>query len=259
MIAKATKGGTEMNSKAGSSEQLALVPVNAAAADTRLALLQQAISDPACDPNKLRQLLDVQLTWEANEQRKAFAADYAAFRAECPIIEPLDQGDKAHYAKLDRIERTIRPIESKYGLAILWNDVRLSDEGKQCLLRGILTHRSGYNQPVAYDAPIPEPIINREGKQIGNSTQRMGSATTYGKRYGKLAIYDLVCGVDNDGSGANASQRVSSEQVTTIRSLLKAKSRSEDQLCAWAGVKTLADLSADKFAEALEVLNGVKR
>lgn len=63
------------------------------------------------------------------------------------------------------------------------------------VLRTTLMHESG--EAVVSDLPLP---IRQEGGR-GNPMQSLGSALTYARRYGLLAIYGIA-GDDDDGEGA---------------------------------------------------------
>jgi hypothetical protein len=63
------------------------------------------------------------------------------------------------------------------------------------VLRTTLMHESG--EAVISDLPLP---IRQEGGR-GNPMQALGSALTYARRYGLLAIYGIA-GDDDDGEGA---------------------------------------------------------
>ena len=63
------------------------------------------------------------------------------------------------------------------------------------VLRTTLMHESG--EAVVSDLPLP---IRQEGGR-GNPMQALGSALTYARRYGLLAIYGIA-GDDDDGEGA---------------------------------------------------------
>jgi hypothetical protein len=169
-------------------------------------LIRTALSDPACDPEKLRAMLDVQKDWESNEQRKAFCKDLVKFQSECKIIAPLDQGDKNRYAKLDRIWRETRELRAECGLSVVWQACKIDPECKACELAGMLVHRDGHTLDIARTMPVPEEITAKAtGKRVQNATQRAGSAESYCKRYAVLSVLGVVIGVDDDGEGTGGN------------------------------------------------------
>ena len=217
-----------------------------------MGIIRDAVSDPNVDPTKLRELLAVKREWEADEARKQFAVDFAAFQAECPIIQPIDQGNKNKYAKLDRIWRETRTLRNKYGLAVTWLDCTVDSDGI-CHLRGLLTHRSGHCVDVAQDMPLPEAIQSRSGGLVTNAAQRMGSAMSYAKRYGECAIFGIVTGIDDDGNGGTGSQKITADQCQTLsKAISVVGGDTEKQVLAFGGVERLEDFPAEKYAKAMK-------
>jgi hypothetical protein len=74
------------------------------------------------------------------------------------------------------------------------------------VLRTTLMHESG--EAVVSDLPLP---IRQEGGR-GNPMQALGSALTYARRYGLLAIYGIA-GDDDDGEGAAPAAPVAKPQT----------------------------------------------
>ena len=227
--------------------QVALgAPVNA------YELIMRAMSDERCDPEKLQKLLDVRQQMEADEARKAFARDWSGFQSECPSIQPLDRSDKGAMAKLERILIKIKPIKVKYGIDTLWNDVRVSDDFKVCHLRGFITHRSGYTLPASFDCPLPEAVLAKSsGQPISNIAQRMGGATTYGRRYAEAALYNLIISKDDAGIGDPA---LSPEHLHTLRVLCADAKQAEHRVAGVYGKATLEELPEDMFQAAYNLV-----
>ena len=230
-----------------------MVVGSAVALSTPVEMIRVATTDPNVDPAKLRELLAVKREWEADEARKAFAIDFAAFQAECPIIAPLDKGNKNNFARIDRIWRETRPLRNKYGLAVAWLESTVDDSG-MCHLRGLLTHKSGHAIDVAQDMPLPEEIKNREGKLVTNASQSMGIAMTYAKRYGDCAILGIVTGNDTDGYVPQIP--ITAEQCKILTQAIKvAGAEYEAKVLEFGGVERLQDLPADKFPAAMKAVN----
>jgi len=224
--------------------------------DSPMQLVRDLATDPTADPEKFKALLEVQKDWESNEARKAFAAAITGFQSECPIIEPLDRGGKGVYAKLDRIHRETRTLRTKYKLAVMWAKSVLSEDQTMCHLEGMLTHGDGHSISVAYDIPIPDAITSREGKSVMNAAQRMGSATTYARRYGECAVLGIVTGKDDDGEGAGAAETISAHDVKIISLALKDCPPGTDaKVLKFAGVDTVPEIPAKKLFAILKKLN----
>jgi hypothetical protein len=221
-------------------------------------LIMQAVADPNCDPAKLREMLAVKQDWDADESRKAFAIDLVLFQGRCPIIERADKGDKAPFAKLDRIWRETRQLRAECGLSIAWTVCEIDANITTCHLEGMLVHRSGHVVPIRRTMPVPEAILSSStGKSVQNATQRAGSAESYCKRYAACAMLGIVTGTDDDGEGGAPppDQMISARDADEISGLLRdAPPNIVDWFWKKAEVGSLAELSAARGGKALTLL-----
>ena len=129
----------------------------------------------------------------------AFAQALAAFQAELPQVGkgqkatvPTKSGGQYQYsyADLSDVTEVAVPLLSKHGLA--WTaSPTLSDAG--FVLRYSLVHVSGHRE--GGDYPLPDPSRS--------SSQEIGSALTYARRYALTAVTGIAPGGDDD-DGARA-------------------------------------------------------
>lgn len=112
------------------------------------------------------------------------------------------------YADLGEVLNTIRPVMSKYGLALAQFPSFEGDaNGGTVLVESLLCHSSGQWFSCTTSAPV-FPTTGRSGKTELVSSQPIGSATTYCRRYGAAAILGIGQ-EDDDGnstSGKNAAE-----------------------------------------------------
>lgn len=203
-------------------------------------------------PEYLRELLAVRRDWEADEARKLYNTAIAEFQRRAPIIEKADQAYDKTYARMDRIWREIRPLLTELGLSVTWQICELKGEGDGliCHVEGQLRHRAGHGERLAMDIPLPEILKGQ------NAAQRMGSASTYAKRYALTAALGLVTGDDDDGH--RAGHTVSNEQAHELEALLDAcrglKDFSEPKFWEWLKCETLGEIPTDRFGDAKRML-----
>lgn len=172
-------------------------------------LLELAIAHGA-DIEKLRTLLELQLTWERNEARKAFVESKNAFKSEAPaifknskaIIEPRNGGGyEYNYAELDKICTAVIELLASHGLDYRWRFDQASRVG-WVRVTCILTHRLGHEQEASLEAPED----HTGGK---NPVQAISSTTTYLERITLLAVCGLAArGMDTDGNTDDAGTRL---------------------------------------------------
>jgi hypothetical protein len=155
-------------------------------------MIERMATDPLVDPAKLREILAVKQSWEADEARKAFSRAMSDFQNRCPIISKADTANGRGYARIDRLHRETRKLREECGFWFVWTVCEVT--GELVHLEGILGHSGNHQMPIKQTIPLPDKISGT------NAAQRAGSAQTYAKRYGELAALNIVTGEDDDGN-----------------------------------------------------------
>lgn len=174
------------------SQALATVP-------TPMHLIELAVQKGA-DADQLGKLLDLQLKWEANQQRKAFVAAIEKFKRNRPDINRTKKvsyrnkdGSQTTYShpELEHACELVTAALLKVGVTHSW---RTSDENGKITVTCVFTHKLGHSEDVS---TLSGPPDVSGGK---NNVQAIGSTVTYLERYTLLAGAGLaVKGTDNDG------------------------------------------------------------
>lgn len=174
-----------------------------------LAMAEMAISRGAVD--QLDKLLDLQMKWDAEQQRKAFVAAMSSFKQEAGGITirkskhvsfATSKGKTEYdHAELHDITRVLVPMLAKQGLSHSW-DVK---QGNGAItVECVMSHRDGHSERVSMTAPADDS----GGK---NRIQAIASAKTYLERYTLLAATGIATGgeLDDDAlsAGGNAESR----------------------------------------------------
>lgn len=176
-------------------------PARRGSASTPMEMIALAVKQGA-DPEKLDKLMALQERWEANEAKKAFAADFVEFKKERIEIlknanvryENRDQSITDYdHATLHEVCTKIIAALSKYNLSHAW---RPRTEGGRVYVTTVLRHSMGYEDTLTLDSGP-----DKSGGK--NDIQAIGSAISYLERYGLLAITGhAVKGQDDDGRRA---------------------------------------------------------
>lgn len=211
---------------------------NSLAVNSTATLIADLARDKDFDAAKLREILAVREALEATEARKAFNFAVGGFQQEAPIIAKGDSANGRPYARMDRIWRAVRPLLQKYGLSLTWESVTI--ENNLCRIAGHLRHVAGHAEPLAYTLPMPNAISGQ------NEAQRMGSATTYAKRYATCSALGVQTGEDDDANALGGS--VASEPRASL---------AERKQIVRAG--TDAGLSAEGIRAIVKEVAGVDR
>lgn len=169
-------------------------------AATPAAIIQAAI-DSKANPETLERLLQIQINWEADEARKAFAHAMVGLKTENLRIQHDRQvgyqGKEGHvgytHASIGKVCEVLTEAGSRHGFSHSW---KTDQTGGMIGVTCVLTHRAGHSESVRMEA---QP--DNSGKK--NSIQQIASTVTYLQRYTVLAAYGATTSIDDDGRGAD--------------------------------------------------------
>jgi hypothetical protein len=216
-----------------------------------LQMIQSAVSRGAT-LEYVRQLMDLQERWEANEAKKAFNVALAAFKADPPTLrktkhvnyQPRGGGPPVDYwhASLDDACEVIGGAIARHGLSHRWD---MKQEGERITVTCILQHEMGHSERVSL-AASPDTTGSK------NPIQALSSATTYLERYTFLAVTGMAAkGQDDDGqAAAKTAPRISEEQVANIEALLSETGKTRASFLIWIKRAYKAD-GIEDLAEAV--------
>lgn len=160
------------------------------------AAMVAAALEQKADVAVLERLLDLQLKYEANEARKAYARAMAAFKSDPPRIfkdkEVSYSNTNYRHASLGNVVEQVTQALALHGLTVAW-DIDQGD--KRISVTCAVTHTDGHSEKVTLSAGP-----DNSGKK--NPIQQVASTVTYLQRYTLLAAVGLATeDGDNDGRG----------------------------------------------------------
>ena len=219
---------------------------------TPMDLMQQAIETGNLDA--LERLQAMQERWEDRQAEKALHEALAAFQASVPHIKKeRTAGERAgagygySYAALDDIERAIRPVLAEHGLSYT-HDIAI--DGADMTVTCTIFHVDGAKRSSQWVGPA-----SGDGKM--NAIQKVGSATTYGRRYSLINALGLTT-TDHDDDGAGSFQQptgpIDEDQLRTLTARCAEVDADVRAFCGVLGVQALAELPADQFGRAMVLL-----
>jgi len=183
-------------------QQRAVVQAARAVPDSALLIqtIAAAARDPQVDIEKMERLwvMHEKLTNKAAEQ--AFNDAMSIAQAEIGPISadatnPQTKSKYATYAKLDGV---LRPIYTRHGFAISFNEGEGAPEGHIRMLAYV--SRAGHTR--TYKADMPADGKGAKGGDVMTKTHAGGAARSYGMRYLLKMIFNVAVGeFDNDGNG----------------------------------------------------------
>jgi len=157
---------------------------------------------------------------------------------------------KSQYATLDNILDTVRPILAKNGLVLIQGCKNEQTEKISGLeVTTTLAHKSG--QWIATHVYVP---VNKQ------DAHAVGSALTYGRRYGAAAILAISTDNDDDGNAAVPQHRQQQPQQVKVTGKADVTPAVDDSTLRkqfFAALKALhSDITADTAREVFITLMG---
>lgn len=191
---------TELTILEPEQEQDRSLPVDVAAPDNSPASMMLAALGRGASLADLKQMMDLQQQWEANEARKAYHKAFADFKAEAVKIirnRGVDAGplQGKRYAELHSVVDAVTPALSRHGLSASW---KLTKDDKEWLeVTCTLSHAQGHSECVAMGGPP-------DAGGAKNAIQARASTVSYLERYTLKAICGVAeAGQDDDGNGGD--------------------------------------------------------
>lgn len=206
-----------------------------------ISLMQQALSNPNMDMGVMREMMLMQKEILAQQAIIDFNNDFSLMSKEIPVIAHTKKSYSTTYTPLEDIVNIVRPITSKYGFSISFNNEQV--EKGFVTITCQLRHRKGHM--IENSLTLPTEAVTKGM----NSMQAVGGAISYGKRYTLCGILNIATAADDDNNGfttnakedAKKNPEISDEQLTkaietindgkyTVEKLLSARELTPIQL-----------------------------
>lgn len=222
--------------------------------DQLLAIITQAASNPQCDVEKLRALLDMKKQVMEMDDRKEFSEAMSAAMGEMPQIfkagiKEMNGKGSYRFARWEDMDSAIRPVLLRHGLRLSFTTER--SEGNYIRVIGRITHANGQFQ----ESSMELPIDNGPGR---TEVQARGSTISYGKRYCAEMLLNIVrTNEDNDGAYTPQKQGIkliTAAQKDELVDLLQKSGANTSAFLAHFCSKTLDEMPERSFAYAKEML-----
>jgi hypothetical protein len=168
------------------------------AADAWLSMIERAARDPSVDVSKMERMFEMRERVMKTSAEQAFNVSFVAVRAAVgPVIKNKSNDQtRSKYADLFAIADVLDPIMTENGFAATFGtaDCPLENHYR---ITGTLLHAQGHSKEYHVDVPVDGAGI--KGQTNKTATHAFGSTMTYGRRYLKVAMFDISI-TDNDGN-----------------------------------------------------------
>lgn len=246
-----------------SSEQLQLrdghgVPMVKPSEDANnlLAIIATAVADPRMDVEKIERLLAVHQTIMAEQRKQAYIQAMARLAPRLPEIDK--NGHVVHetkngmvdrrYARLEDIDRAIRPLYSAEGFSISWN-TGVGDGGKVRVI-GTCSHIEGHAETRQLDLP-------HDSSGSKNPVQAVNSTVSYGKRIITTMIFNLIA-KDEDKDGEDLDT-ITDEQIKDLEAMITETGTNKSKFLVYMDVDAVPSILKIKYKRAIEFLDAKRR
>lgn len=231
-------------------EQTALAPQQS----TERAMIQRIAdmaADPACDPDKMEKLLNVQITLMDRQAKIDFDQALSDVQREMPRITARGEiKNKAgevtsRYMKYEDIDLVIRPLLQQFGFSLV-HDAK--EENGKMLVTTILKHRGGHQESVS--SPLPFDQTNA----LKSALQAAASTESFGKRRNVCKMLNIVAeGEDDDGAGTNA-MKIDDAQAKEIKDALRESGADVKRFLEYMKVDCVENIAMKDYGKACVAL-----
>jgi hypothetical protein len=222
-----------------------------------ISMIERASRDPAVDLDKMERLIRMRKEMVADEAERAFAAAMRSAQAEMRPIgaNAVNPQTRSRYATYDKLDRELRPIYTRHGFSLSFDE---QDCPKPDHIRVVcyVSHEAGHTR--TYRKDMPADGKGAKGGDVMTKTHATGAAASYGARYLLKGIFNIAVGEeDRDGNEpAPASKMITEDQVAELQAIIDDVGGSnaealKAQFLKWAGVKSIADIPAKNFRDAV--------
>lgn len=181
------------------------------------ALLMKAVESNV-NVETLEKLLSMREKLNAEQARTAYFESLSGFQSECPVIkksrEVKDKNGRVRYsyASLDDIVGQVSHLLNKHGLSY---NIHTEVSNGNLIATTTVHHKAGHSESSAFLVPIDKEAFM-------NDAQKVGSASTFAKRYSFMNALGILTGDKDDDSQVFGSGPTPQEMYAKFSNLMQA-------------------------------------
>jgi hypothetical protein len=191
---------------------------------------------------------------EADAAEKAFNNAMAAAQKDMGVVATNMENSqtKSRYADYAQLDKALRPIYTRHGFALSFNDGEGAPEG---WVR-IVCHVSNSGHTRTYHKDMPADGKGARGNDVMTKTHAVGAAQSYAMRYLLRMIFNVAVGEgDTDGNlPEDNGPTLTEEQIMDLQSLVQEVGADPRKLCQRLKVEYLDDLPQSRLKEVVAML-----
>lgn len=188
--------------------------------------------------DQLHQLVSLKERMEDRAAAQAYAQAMAACQAEMPVVVKDAQSHTNRYARLETVQKVIKPVYLKHGFAVSFSEEPSPTAGRMVVVCKVM-HRGGHSE-----------TFRREGaadKATGARTAVQGEQSTasYLRRHMLLAIFGVtVADQDDDGNQGREVAYITEDEQNEIIRMMEQCDQDEKALLDYVGASCIAEIQA---------------
>jgi ERF superfamily len=171
-----------------------------------LAAIIKVASTPQTDVAKIRELVQLHQSMQDRDAQQRFDEALVACQTELQPVtaDAVNQHANNHrYASYAALDRAIRPIYAKHGLALTFTTGERSTDTSVEVVAFLI----GHGQSRRYALLVPADGKGARGSDVMSKTHACASAVSYGMRYLATMIFNLAIDRDDDGNAAGTKPK----------------------------------------------------
>ncbi len=222
--------------------------------ESPLQILSRLIQTPGLGIDVAERMLAMQERMIAAKAKEAFNAAMVECQAEMQsVVRSLkNQQTGKMYADLERMDVQIRPIYTRFGLALTFSSPKF--EGKDVTVTAKCMHRLGHSEDYALIGALDN--LGPQGKPNKTDIQGLGSTISYLQKYLTKMIFNVTFR-DEDKDGEKP-QKLSDDELAKLEAMVQESGITETGLknmLAVGGVARLEDVKPGaQYAGVYEAL-----
>lgn len=219
-------------------------------------VISRAATDPSFDIGKMERLMQMHQQIQAQKALEAFSAAMSAAQAEMAPIstDALNPQTKSRYASYAQLDRALRPIYTKHGFALSFNEGE-TDKPAHVRVLCRVSHSAGHVEP--YKKDMPADGKGAKGGDVMTLTHATGAAQSYGMRYLLKGIFNVAVG-EEDKDGNQEEPSIGPGQLAMLEQLIAEVKADVPKLCRMLKIETLSDIRVGAF-ETVKAIIEAKR
>ena len=223
-----------------------------------ISMFERMARDPSVPMDRIERVMDMMRQMRVDQAQEDYNEAMAATQRDLTPVarDSFNPQTRSKYASYHAIDKAIRPVYTKHGLGVSFDEDRDAPEGFIRVLAFVSKGR--HTKTFHYDSPIVTQGL--AGKTMMTLTHARSSAVTYAKRYLVGMIFNLSTGEDDDGNAsAIPADTIDGEQIGALTELIDSVGADKARFLKFFKVEQLADLPAKRFQEAVNMLNAKSR